>query len=370
MEEKKQVKSSITKEIEFIFEWGILIGIIFSIIDAFPFLRLYRYLYLHMAARWPVGILTGIILAAIVMLLRRTTVLVKKDSVVIRRIGRSLQLSIDDFDMPVIKRKEHHFWVMKKIATKIYLSFSYPNGTKAYRLFEFSEMDLEQVIQFIREQCSENMPVEEKLAVWDSLNNMQEAIVGCGDTHEKGLESVSDDSPSNVFAMLPEEIRQREKKTILKIGGIWLIILAAMLIFIFCGFSQSSKESFKIIFFMLIACILLAAVPFQLLQLSWKMKRCPKSIRIEGDAMWVGEKYFPYIGVAYISMTSPRKKSDSIFPVQYWMTIKENGEKHRYWLGSQASYGEYREICKILERALIMRPDKLKYKGNFRTEKK
>lgn len=368
MKEIKQVKSSIKKEIEFIFEWGILIGIILSILDAFPFLQLYRYLSLHMAAKWPVGILTGIILAAIVMLLRRTTVLVKKDSVVIRRMGRSLQLSIDDFDMPVIKRKEHHFWVMKKIATKIYLSFSYLNGTKVYRLFEFSEMELEQVIQFIREQCSENMPVEEKLAVWDSLNNIQNVTSGWENMPEAGERSVGVDSPSNMFSLSPAEIRWNERKTILKIGGIWLIILAAMLIFILCGFSQSSGESFKMIFCVFLLCLLLAAVPVQLLQLSWKLKRCPESIRISGNAMWVGEKYFPYIGVSYISMTSPRKKSDSIFPVQYWMTIKENGEKHKYWLGSQASYGEYRELCKILEQALIMRPNKLKYTGKFRTE--
>lgn len=341
MKETKQVKSNIKKEIGFIFEWGILIGVILSILDAFSFLGLYRYVYLHTIVQWPIGILTGILIAAVVVLLRRTTVLVTRDSVIIRRIGKKIQLSINDFHEPVIRRKQYLlFGVLKKITLKIYLNFFYRNGTKAYRLFEFSEVELEQVIQSIREQCSENMPVEEKLAVQDSFNNMQE------------------DSPSNMFSLSPEEIGQYERKTILKIGGICIILLAVMMIFILCGI-----DSFKVIFSVLLLCIMLGATLVLLLRLSWKIKRCPESIRVGGNAVWVGEKYFSYTSVSDISMTSPRKKSDSIYPVQYWMTIKENGEKYKYWLGSQASYGEYRHLCKIFEQALLMYPNKLRYKG-------
>lgn len=359
MEAAKKVKSNIKKEIQFMFELGIVIGVILSLLDAVPFLGVYRFRYLYMASRWPVGMLTGIIIAAVVMLLRRTTVLVTRDRVVIRRMGRNLQFSIADFTMPVIRRKEHHIWLIKKVSTKIYLSFSYLNGTKAYQLFEFSETDLEQVLQFIREQCSANMPMEEKLAVRDSLNNMQEVTAGGEDRQE----AVSGDSSFKVFSLFPEQIRQRERRTILKIGGIWIMILAAILILLLFGFSNSSGTSFKLIFCSFLGVIMLVSVPFQLLRLSWRMKCCPEVIRIGGNAMWVGEKYVPYIGVASIRMTSPRKESDSVFPVQYWMTIKENGEKHRYYLGSQASYGEYRELCNSLEQALIMRPDKLKYRG-------
>lgn len=337
MKEIKQVKSSIKKEMVFIFEWGIRIGVILSILKMFSIFKLCGGLYLHVIASWPIGILTGVLIATVVMLLRRTTVLVTRDGVTITRIGKRVQLSIDDFDAPVIRRKEHSFFeVLKKTTLKIYVNVSYRNGTKAYRLYEFSEKELEEVVQYIREQRNDNIPVKEKIAVVDSFNV--------------------------VFSLSRFEIKQHEKKTILKIGGIWLLVLEVMLIVFLRKFADSSMEYLKTILFIVILCTLLGAVPFQLFWIFWKCKFCPQTIRIGGDALWVDGEYFSYLALSYISMTSPRKESDSIFPVQYWITIKSNGKKYKYWLGSQASYGEYRELCKNLEQALVMRSNKLRYK--------
>lgn len=371
MKEIKQVNSNIKKEMEFVIVWGILIGVILNILDMFPFfrnvfeyplLRIYRRISVYTIGQWPVCMLTGVLIAAVVMLLRRTTVLVTKDVVTITRIGKKVQLSIDDFDAPVIQRKAHLlFDVLKWITLKIYLNFSYLNGTKSYRLFEFSEEELEKAIQYIREQRNENMPVEEKIAVLDSLNNMQNATMVSESLYEDERETVQDKTPLNVFSLSRLEIKQYEQNTLLKIAGICLGLLVFLLVCFWCKFF--SMEDFKVIFAMLIGGITLAAVPFLLLWLFWKLKHCPQTIRICSDAMWVDEKYFTYTGLSYISMTSPRKQSDSAFPVQYWMTIKKNGEKHKYWLGSEASYGEYKELCKTLEKALIMHPNKMRYRG-------
>lgn len=316
-------------------------SLFFKFFFFFWFFRFFRFLgvlWLYRITEWPTAILTGIVIAGIVDVFRRTTVLVTKDSVVIKKIGQKVQLSIDDFEGADIKKKRHTIWYIVIVSTKVYLYFRNPNGTKAYRLFGFSDRKLEQVMQYIREQRSNNMPIEEKV---EALNPLKEGT----SFHDIFISSA--------------QIRHDERKTILRISGIGLIILSVSVI---AGLKKSNMETFVIINILFLYCVLIGAVLMQLQLLSRKLTYCPETIRINKDAMWIGEKCFSFAGISYINVTSPRKENNSIFPVQYWMTVKDSEKTFKYWLGSQASFGEYEDFCKTLEQAMLMHTDKLRYK--------
>ena len=350
MTENKPVKGSIKIQIKFIFVWGILIGCLlyflnflyffglFKIFRLFGLIGSFGWSLLYRVTKWPIAILTGIVIAGIMVVFRRVTVLVTKDSVVIKKIGQKVQLSIDDFEGADIKKKMHTIWYIVIVSTKVYLYFRNPNGTKAYRLFGFSDRKLEQVMQYIREQRSNNMPIEEKV---EALNPLKE------------------DTPFNDIVISSAQIRHDERKMILRISGIGLILLVFAFIAVLVHVGMEISLIINILFLL---CVLFGAVLIQLQHLSRKLMHCPEIIRINKNAMWIGEKCFSYTGISYINMTSPRKENNSIFPVQYWMTVEESEKTFKYWLGSQASFGEYEDFCKTLEQAMLMHADKLRYK--------
>lgn len=367
MNEKNQVKSSLKNQIFFILECGILLGLILCLLNGFILLNFYRYPFLDNVTGWPYGILTGIIVMTVTALLRHTTVLVTKNHIIIRRGFCKKELDLKSFDAPVIIRREYKFSVTKKVSVKIGLRFLISGTAKTYRLFGFHEEDLEQVLLFVREQRSINMPVGQKLETLKSLAKREsEEVLPLSET-DSGLtdsgESVEEKLPSGSFSIAPEKIRQYEKKNILKIGIIWLALAAAMLVFLLYGIADNGISKFQTVFFLLVLIVMLAAIPFQLLHLSRKIKLCPKTVKTDGNALWIGTVYFSFTGISAVTMTSPRKESDSIFPVQYWLTVKQNGEKHKFWLGSQASFGEYRQLCAVMEQAFVMRPGLLHFKG-------
>ncbi|MCI5944886.1 MAG: hypothetical protein MRZ41_09350 [Eubacterium sp.] len=88
---------------------------------------------------------------------------------------------------------------------------------------------------------------------------------------------------------------------------------------------------------------------------------CARRILIGGEFIQIGEDTYTYTGTESIRLTSPRKESDSIFPVQRYLTVRAGGKKHKYWLGSQSSFGDYEKLCQELEQAMVFYPMKLEY---------
>lgn len=353
MQQAKIVKSSLGKEIKFLLIGGILAGAAVCVLEYFVYLFFGDSMTirrLHSWLQWPYGMLPATAFILLIVLFRRTTVAVYADEVVISRIGWKRKFPIRYFHGPVVSKKTHIISIVKKTNTMLYLCADVPSGTKAYRLFDFTEQGLEQAVQYIRERHTANMPIEEKLDVQNSLEDLEE--IQCEDGGTK----------PNVFPVSAEEICRSERKSILKIGGVWLVLGVFMMIFLVDGFGENGVLSFQVLFFLILLLLLITSVPFQLFRLSRRMRRCPEYIKVEQNAIWLGRTYFSFTSLSGIRMVSPDKKSGSIFPVQYEMTIQGAGEKQKYYLGSQASYGEYRRLCETLEKALIMYPEKLTYR--------
>lgn len=70
------------------------------------------------------------------------------------------------------------------------------------------------------------------------------------------------------------------------------------------------------------------------------------------------KKYY----IEKIRLTSPRKKSSSIFPVQRYIYVSANGMTKKYWLGSEVSFRAYGSLCRSLELSMVLHPSKLRYK--------
>ena len=157
-------------------------------------------------------------------------------------------------------------------------------------------------------------------------------------------------------------LQQAERKTILYTGVVWAFFLAICIIIEIWWNVGDTLWGFMYLIVIIALGFMLLTTPFQLFYLAVKSKWCPKQIQMDEKHIWMGEKRFSFADLEYIKVVSPLKKSDSILPVQYYLTIKEKGEKYKYWLGTAYSFEVYKEFCATLEKTMGEYSCKIRYK--------
>lgn len=209
------------------------------------------------------------------------------------------------------------------------------------RLYGFGEKAFERLADEIRLMQAENIPLEEKVSA--ETQSLYEPIV-----------LLSADGLDGQYFIPRDKIIREEKKLIGKIAAI-SIAIAAVLIFI-----GLDGAGFKEIIALMIAACMAVSCPFLLIGCFKRAKLFPEKIKISGEHLYIGEDHFTLTGIDCAVLTSPRKKSDSIYPVQYYLKIKDGGKVHKYWLGSSLlCENYYDEFCKEMSKAFAMFPKKL-----------
>ena len=203
------------------------------------------------------------------------------------------------------------------LSVKCYLIFCKDNEVKKIRLYGFGEKDLEKLLAVLREKQMKYMEIEKRFALVETYEkNASEALFSERKREHSSTvctDLADDKTVKGEYLLLPKQLIAKEKNTVRKIG---LIFLGRI---------------------------------------------CARRILIGGEFIQIGEDTYTYTGIESIRLTSPRKESDSIFPVQRYLTVRAGGKKHKYWLGSQSSFGDYEKLCQELEQAMFFYPKKLEY---------
>ena len=203
------------------------------------------------------------------------------------------------------------------LSVKCYLIFCKDNEVKKFRLYGFGEKDLEKLLAVLREKQMKYMEIEKRFALVETYEkNASEALFSERKREHSSTvctDLADDKTVKGEYLLPPKQLIAKEKNTVRKIG---LIFLGRI---------------------------------------------CARRILIGGEFIQIGEDTYTYTGIESIRLTSPRKESDSIFPVQRYLTVRTCGKKHKYWLGSQSSFGDYEKLCQELEQAMVFYPMKLEY---------
>ncbi|MCI8940700.1 MAG: hypothetical protein HFH12_12045 [Dorea sp.] len=350
MRKKEKYTGSLPFAIGKIFLYGIILGYFLNRIEfALVLAPGNPVWWLHMRFPWVLPVFWGMLLAAAGVLLGRTVVEITDETIRVGTILEKELYRLDQFDHPVIERKEHVFIFLKFISVKCFLVFQRTEDIKRRRLHGFREKDMEKTLSAIRIRQARQLMPEKRIAIAESygVENSEALISGIKSVNEFGL-------PTALQFL-------KEKKTLGKISliflGIGLIVGWLDVRTIMSGDAMGLD-----LFFITLAEIgVLLSLPVLYIRLYVRSRICAERIIIDGNSLQVNGKVYPYSAVRTLEMTSPRKVSDSIFPVQYYMYIVTAEEKKKYWIGSAVSFPSYEIMCRRMEQAMIYYPDKLKY---------
>lgn len=335
MSENRKYKGSLWIAAIHVAVYGILTGFILGVI-----------VYI----RWPEVFFLGFPVSAGIVFLRRTIVELEGNRICVRSTGRKECFDIQQFAYPSVRRKTYIGSYSKYTDVKCYLIFVTPEGYKRFRLYGFGERDLEKVLEAIRSAQAECLPQEEKAAIVREYEDETfEALA-------EGREGY------NEFLLPASVLIKKERECLRKISLVMLGIILVVGIMDTYEILVNRTFRVRLLFLTILAVLLLIFLIVMYAGLGRKKRNCAERIVIEGNHLKVGEQYYSYAGIERIRLTSPRKRSDSIFPLQRYLYISADGRTKKYWLGSEASFGAYEELCHSLERGMVMTPNKLKYK--------
>lgn len=287
-----------------------------------------------------VSVAAGVIAALLTIILRRTAVEICGDHIIVKRAGVNVRCSVDKKIVPKSDISSSTVEMLKITSYKCGLVLD----NQYVRLYGFGEKAFEQIADGIRRMKSENIPLEEKISAETQTLYEPEILL-------------SADGLDGEYGVPRDKIIQEEKKLI---GKIAVISIACTAVLVFIGLDGAG---FKEIAALIIAACMAVSCPFLLFSCFKRAKLFPEKIEISGEHLYIGEDHFTLAAIDCAKLTSPRKKSDSIYPVQYYLKIRDGGKVHKYWLGSsllcQNYYGHF---CEKMSKVFVMYPKKLSMK--------
>lgn len=229
--------------------------------------------------------------------------------------------------------------VLKFPVSHRYLYIQDMESTQRIHLYAFTETGMAQLLQAIRVQRTKSIPREER----------QSAI------KESLYEEIHCEIPR-------KQIVHLERRSLLRITGILLLTLGALLIATFVS-SRSGEGIWKLQFLSICVGITFLIPLGQSIVLQRNQKRCPKLLRLRGEYLMVDNAHFSVKSLQSVSLTSIAVQNNSVFPVQRYLIIQTSTDKLCYWLGSEKSYPNesYSEIYNLFKQAFILRPERLTF---------
>lgn len=344
MEMKKmEIKSSWKMTLETILFFTIILGfILYFSWYALRFLSagFISFFFLQILLEWPFSLVTGFVIAVIIAFYRKTSITMLDDVILIKRFGYLMEIPKVDIIRFHTKRTQIGYnWLQYTIRRRYLVYYNEKKEEKMLRLYDFNASNIEAFIEQLRLQLSETIsPLEKSEMVYEAQRD------------------------PDSFHLLPEDILNNEKRSILKIAIFELILSLIGVILILLTENDVSflpLVGFVISFFSI---LLLLVEPIRLYLLHKRGKTCPRNITYIGTFIVIDHNHYRLNEITEVKMTSPRKKSNSIYPTQYFLCIElNNGTRVRYWLGSESSFSEYSELCRFVSDSMMIFAEKFKY---------
>lgn len=341
--ENKTIRSHLGLTALAILIWGVLWGCIIDIvIYVFYFFTNFPiFSFLYWILEWPKALIPGFIIGFIHVMCRRTTVTIGKEQVQIKRRFRTRVFPIEAFSDVITTKKFVGHNMFFAYFVKRYMVFDEGSWKTQYRVYDMTEDQTEAIVQCIREQRMVDLPIEDKIAIQETLEE------------EDGY---------NEFFLDPAEVYNDEKQYLYKISIILLVSGIALLVL---GLLDDNTSIFAIIPTEILAIVVIIyamTAPLKAVYLKKKSKQCPRYIRVGSDAIWINDTRYTYSSLTRLQLTSPRKRTLGNDKFNRYIWIENNGEKKKYWLGSDVSFGGYERLCDCLDHAFFAYPKKITYK--------
>lgn len=389
MQSEKRFNSDSKKMIMFVVFWGTILGVLICLFQRFLAGKLVVLIsdwltngrsdilkvrsatwMIRLIIGFPQGMIWGYGIALINVLLRRTTVVLTANEIVISRVGKKLLFKTEEFLERYLVQRNRAISFITWEKQKIYLRFRTTDGLRDCRLYEFSEDGLNRVEEAIKALQVLNIPMEERVRIQESLNEFVPIEMKDSQKNERmqklQKQTQAESGPTiyrkeNVFYFPVDQMIATERKIAYQTIALWVFWMIVVVVLEYLSIKYGGAINWKGVIYLSGFIILLLYVPFRLKRLVTLKKACARLIYIDGDQIWVNGKSYAYSNVTRIEMTSPYRKSGTKFyAVDYYMVFRINGVGRKYWLGTSNTYPHYRKLYDTLEKALVMYPDKLK----------
>lgn len=345
--------------------WGFLLCILFYFLEllltvcySLPGIdMLFRYflmplLYcMRIFFEWPSVMLTALVVTIIRCILRRTKVTLSGDIITIHRPRHTMRLPLADFIRPHTVESYVGFHSVGWVFRRRYLIFQNGDGKEVkYRLCEYSEKDLNQVMQLLtRVTRTEHLAEDDKTEIMlNAFQNTAEILIDPRQLwkcmlRRLGLLCILSLAVFSVFLrlfyrmlFLPPEYDTAS--TLFMIIGYGSILLALCGLFLFCR-------------------AFLALLTNAVLHAS-----CPQKIAFAGNMLQIDQTMYSVNRIQQVIMNPPAKK----LPLfgHYQITLITLEGRRRYWLGNTdgLGHGSWQTLCRKMQGLLVSCPAKLTYR--------
>lgn len=342
---ENEIKSNWRMTVEVILIYTLSIAIISNLSWLFleeSLLKISIIYHIYTLFTWPYCILTGFVIALVIAYCRRTILTISEGVVKIKRFGKLLVIPQRNIIRIQAKNiRVGYYWFVYTIRKK-YIVFYDGNGNKKkHRLYDFNEKDIEEFFEKWRYQESQNTSLQEKA--------------------KSKYEAQQDPC---VFKLKPEQIIKDEKKSIMRIAIIELMIAISGVFLILI--TKGSEKSLMPIVGLVISLLAIMMLLFESIRIYHVNKRgptCPRDILYKGTLISFDDADFNINEIVKITMTSPRKKSDSIYPTHYFISFElQDMTKIKFWIGSESSFADYSKLCDFIASSMMSSPKKLNFK--------
>ncbi len=365
-QDNHSVTSSPLMRLEFIIIhtiiWGFALCILFYFLDLFLSLlphfamkvRWYMTFlaidYLQALFVWPGVMITALIISIIRCILRRTTVTLSGDSINIQRRYHEDRLSLTDFIRPKTVESYLHIHLIGWFFRRRYLVFRDNTGKEtSYRLYEFSEKDLEQVMQLLtRVNRTEHLDEVDKTEIM--MNAFQNA---------------------NEILVNPRHLWKRMARRLLLLSTLSLAVfmISSWVFYRMLLIPPQYDADTALLGIIGYGSILLCLCSFALLCFTLqalirnglKKKTCPQKIAFVGNMLQIDRTMYSVNRIRQVVMSPPAKKLP--WYGHYHITIVTMEGTHKYWLGNTVGlgHGTWQTICRHMQGLLVSCPAKLIY---------
>lgn len=326
-----------------------LLGPLLHRLGNFSLIRLF-YFVLRLFS-WPGVMLTALVITAIRCVFRRTTVTLSGDTVIISRLRHTDRLPLADFIRPktVESFVSVHFaaWVFRKR----YLIFGNHDGKEAkYRLYEYSEKDLEQVLQLLtRVSRAEHLEEDTRTKMMmNAFQNETEILL----------------NPQRLWGRLAGRM------AVLSVFSLVIFLVSICLFYEMLMIPPQYDSASVLVQIVGYGSALLSLISlFLLCRASWTLAvnailkgTCPQKIAFVGNMLQIDRTMYSTNRIQQVIMNPSGRKLPMFGHFQ--ITIITSDGTHKYWLGNAAGLGytSWQTLCRNMQELLISCPAKLIYR--------
>lgn len=306
---------------------------------------------LHRFLGWPNVMFTALIITIIRCVFRRTKVTLSGDTVIIRRARHTDSLALTDFIRPHTVNSFVGFHYVGWVFRKRYLIFQNAAGKEVkYRLYEYSEKDLNQAMQLLT-----RVTRTEQLDEADKTEMIMNAFQNT--------------------AEIPINPKQLWNRMLRRLGLLCILSAAVFFIFLWLFYRmlflppQYDNGSVLLmiigygsILLSLCSLILLCRSLCALIVNAMLHASCPQKIAFTGNMLQIDHTMYSANRIQQVIMNPPAKKLP--FFGHYQITIIAVDGTHKYWLGDTTGlgHGNWETLCRKMQGLLISSPAKLTYR--------